>query len=58
MSRAKDAGKVRTLIGRFCRFHLWEPNQFGIQKPFDPHDAALTEHGPGILKKNLTHTKL
>ena len=46
MSRAQQRGKVRTLLGRLCRFHLWEPNQFGIHKPF-PHDAALTEHGPG-----------
>jgi DNA polymerase I-like protein with 3'-5' exonuclease and polymerase domains len=49
MSRAQSAGKVRTLLGRLCRFHLWEPNQFGIHKPL-PHDAALTEHGPGIRR--------
>ena len=30
MSRAQDRGKVRTLLGRLCRFHLWEPNQFGL----------------------------
>ena len=49
MSRAQDRGKVRTLLGRLCRFHLWEPNQFGIHKPL-PHDAALAEHGPGIRR--------
>jgi DNA polymerase I-like protein with 3'-5' exonuclease and polymerase domains len=49
MARAQDRGKVRTLLGRLCRFHLWEPNQFGIHKPL-PHDAALTEHGPGIRR--------
>ena len=49
MARAQSAGKVRTLLGRLCRFHLWEPNQFGIHKPL-PHDAALTEHGPGIRR--------
>ena len=49
MARAQGAGKVRTLLGRLCRFHLWEPNQFGIHKPL-PHDAALTEHGPGIRR--------
>ena len=47
MERAQDAGKIRTLLGRRCRFHLWEPNQFGIHKPL-PHEAALAEHGPGI----------
>ena len=49
MARAQDRGKVRTLLGRLCRFHLWEPNQFGIHKPL-PHDAALMEHGPGIRR--------
>ena len=49
MSRAQDRGRIRTLLGRLCRFHLWEPNQFGIHKPL-PHDAALAEHGPGIRR--------
>ena len=49
MKRAQSRGKIRTLLGRLCRFHLWEPNQFGIHKPL-PHDAALEEHGPGIRR--------
>jgi DNA polymerase I-like protein with 3'-5' exonuclease and polymerase domains len=49
MQRAQGRGKIRTLLGRLCRFHLWEPNQFGIHKPL-PHDAALAEHGPGIRR--------
>ena len=49
MDRAQRKGKVRTLLGRLCRFHLWEPNQFGIHKPL-PHDDALAEHGPGIRR--------
>ena len=56
MSRAQEAGKVRTLLGRLCRFHLWEPNQFGIHKAL-PHDAALAEHGPGI-KRAFTYKAL
>jgi DNA polymerase I-like protein with 3'-5' exonuclease and polymerase domains len=56
MQRAQEAGKVRTLLGRLCRFHLWEPNQFGIHKAL-PHDAALTEHGPGI-KRAYTYKAL
>jgi DNA polymerase I-like protein with 3'-5' exonuclease and polymerase domains len=47
MNRAQDRGQIRTLLGRLCRFHLWEPNQFGIHKAL-PHDQALLEHGPGI----------
>ena len=54
--RAQDIGKVRTLLGRRCRFDLWEPNQFGIHKAL-PHDAALAEHGPGI-KRAYTYKAL
>jgi DNA polymerase I-like protein with 3'-5' exonuclease and polymerase domains len=56
MRRAEDSGKVRTLLGRLCRFHLWEPNQFGIHKAL-PHDVALREHGPGI-KRAYTYKAL
>ena len=56
MARAQDRGKVRTLLGRLCRFHLWEPNQFGIHKAL-PHEAALAEHGPGI-KRAFTYKAL
>ena len=49
MRRAQDSGKIRTLLGRLCRFPLWEPNQFGIHKAL-PHDQALLEHGPGIRR--------
>jgi DNA polymerase I-like protein with 3'-5' exonuclease and polymerase domains len=56
MQRAQDSGKIRTLLGRLCRFHLWEPNQFGIHKAL-PHDAALMEHGPGI-KRAYTYKAL
>ena len=56
MGRAQDSGRIRTLLGRLCRFHLWEPNQFGIHKAL-PHDAALLEHGPGI-KRAYTYKAL
>jgi DNA polymerase I-like protein with 3'-5' exonuclease and polymerase domains len=49
MKRAQDSGKIRTLLGRLCRFPLWEPNQFGIHKAL-LHDQALLEHGPGIRR--------
>ena len=56
MNRAQGSGRIRTLLGRLCRFHLWEPNQFGIHKAL-PHDAALMEHGPGI-KRAYTYKAL
>ena len=55
-SRAQDCGQVRTLLGRLCRFPLWEPNQFGIHKAL-PHEQALLEHGPGI-KRAYTYKAL
>ena len=56
MRRAQDSGKIRTLLGRLCRFPLWEQNQFGIHKAL-PHDQALLEHGPGI-KRAFTYKAL
>ena len=31
-NRAQERGQIRTLLGRLCRFHLWEPNMFGMHK--------------------------
>ena len=56
MRRAQDRGRVRTLLGRRCRFNLWEPNQFGIHKALK-HEDALAEHGPGI-KRAFTYKAL
>ena len=56
MYRAQDSGKIRTLLGRLCRFPLWEPNQFGIHKALS-HEDALREHGPGI-KRAYTYKAL
>ena len=47
--RAQDSGRIRTLLGRLCRFPLWEPSSFGIHKPLK-HEDALKEHGPGIRR--------
>ena len=37
-------GQIRTLLGRKCRFHLWEPVTFGAGKPL-PHDDAMKQYG-------------
>jgi len=55
-NRAQDRGQIRTLLGRLCRFHLWEPNSFGMHKAM-PHEDALREHGPGI-KRAYTYKAL
>lgn len=46
---AATNGQVRTLLGRKCRFDLWEPNSFGYNKPL-PHQEAIKEYGPGIRR--------
>ena len=55
-NRAQERGQIRTLLGRLCRFHLWEPNQFGMHKALS-HEEALQEHGPGI-KRAYTYKAL
>ena len=48
-NRAQHRGQIRTLLGRLCRFHLWEPNSFGMHKAL-PFKEAVQEHGPGIRR--------
>ena len=55
-NRAQQRGQIRTLLGRLCRFHLWEPNTFGLHKAL-PFDQAVQEHGPGI-KRAYTYKAL
>ena len=55
-NRAQQRGQIRTLLGRLCRFHLWEPNQFGIHKAL-PFDQARQEYGAGI-KRAYTYKAL
>ena len=55
-NRAQDRGQIRTLLGRLCRGHFWEPNYFGMNKAL-PHEEALREHGPGI-KRAYTYKAL
>ena len=55
-NRAQQRGQIRTLLGRLCRFHLWEPNSFGMHKAL-PFDQAVQEHGPSI-KRAYTYKAL
>ena len=49
-------GAIRTLLGRKCRFPLWEPIQWGINKAL-PHDEAFVKYGPRI-KRAMTYKGL
>ena len=42
-------GQIRTLLGRKCRLHLWEPRSFGYNKAY-PHEQALEKYGIGIRR--------
>ena len=56
-NRAQQRGQIRTLLGRLCRFHLWEPNRFGINKAL-PFNEAVLEHGQGNIRRAYTYKAL
>ena len=47
--RANSKGIIRTLLGRKCRFDLWEPTQWGVHKPL-PLNQAKVEYGDAIKR--------
>jgi len=42
--RAEREGKIRTVLGRLCRFDMWEPRSFGYNKPLK-YEEAVREYG-------------
>jgi len=56
MQQASKFGQIRTLLGRKCRFPLWEPKKFGAGKPLQ-HDEAQKEYGP-LIKRAFTYKAL
>jgi DNA polymerase I-like protein with 3'-5' exonuclease and polymerase domains len=53
--QADKYGTIRTLLGRKCRFHLWEP-KFGYKKPL-PLEEARKEYG-FVLRRAFTYKAL
>ena len=49
MNRANNKGVIRTLLGRKCRFDLWEPTSWGVHKAL-PLNQAQTEYGMAIKR--------
>ena len=45
-------GSVRSLLGRKCRFPLWEPKLFVVSKAL-PREEALSEYGRNIKRAYL-----
>jgi DNA polymerase I-like protein with 3'-5' exonuclease and polymerase domains len=44
-----SGGSIRTLLGRKCRFPLWEPMEWGVNKAL-PYEQAMVEYGPRIKR--------
>ena len=51
-----SGGSIRTLLGRKCRFPLWEPTEWGVNKAL-PYEQAIIEYGPRI-KRAMTYKGL
>ncbi len=49
-------GAIRTLLGRKCRFPLWEPTEWGVNKAL-PYEQARLDYGPRI-KRAMTYKGL
>ena len=45
----RSRGELRSLLGRKCRFPLWEPNMFVSSRAL-PREEALTEYGANIRR--------
>ena len=57
MDRAQERGWIRTVLGRKCRFNMWEPATFGMHKPQTFEEASL-EHGSRNIKRAFTYKAL
>ena len=56
--RAEKYGQIRTLMGRLCRFDMWEPSTFGYNKPM-PYEEAQKAYGSlGKLRRAFTYKAL
>jgi DNA polymerase I-like protein with 3'-5' exonuclease and polymerase domains len=51
-----SGGAIRTLLGRKCRFPLWEPREWGINKAL-PYEQAVVEYGRQV-KRAMTYKGL
>ena len=49
IDKPASGGAIRTLMGRKCRFPLWEPMEWGVNKAM-PYEQALIEYGSRIKR--------
>ena len=54
----RSGGTISSILGRKCRFDLWEPTTFGMSKAL-PYKAAISEYGETTrLKRAYTYKAL
>ena len=54
----RSSGAIRSLLGRACRFNLWEPDSFDMNKAM-PLEEARHAYGPTTrLKRAMTYKAL
>jgi len=56
--RAGNNGQIRTLLGRLCRFDMWEPTSFEYKKPLPLEEAEKEYGGMGKLRRAFTYKAL
>lgn len=58
-NKALQTGQVRTVLGRLCRFHLWEPTTFGFSQAL-PYEEAQRKYGQtgGGLRRAFAYKAL
>jgi len=58
LNSRQSSGSIRSILGRKCRFDLWEPDTFAMNKAL-PLKDALNEYGPTTrLKRAYTYKAL
>ena len=58
LNSRQSSGSIRSILGRKCRFDLWEPDTFAMNKAL-PYKDAINEHGPTTrLRRAYTYKAL
>jgi DNA polymerase I-like protein with 3'-5' exonuclease and polymerase domains len=54
----RSSGSIRSILGRKCRFDMWEPAAFGMNKSM-PYEEAVAAYGPTTrLQRAMTYKAL
>ena len=56
--KAADVGEIRTLLGRVCRFDMWEPNMYGLHQALKKEEAERKHGGMNRIRRAFTYRAL